>query len=166
MTAVVDTNVLLVANGRADHAGPPCVRACVDALTEIRERRRVVLDRGMRIFDEYIRQRLSFSGQPGAGDAFFRWLFQNQADELHCLQFDITPRDGAVDDFEEFPSDDPRPSRFDWSDRKFVAIALASRLSPPVYNAVDSDWWDFRDALAAHGVTVVFLCPSQFQNRD
>ena len=127
MTAVIDTNVLLVANGRAKQACPACVLACVEALAAIRERRRVLLDRGMLILNEYIGQRLSFSGQPGAGDAFFRWLFNNQANELHCLQFDITPRRGSADDFVEFP-DDPALSRFDRSDRKFVAVALASRL--------------------------------------
>ena len=60
--------------------------------------------------------------------------------------------------FEEFP-DSARLSSFDRSDRKFVAVALASGSSPKVLNAADTDWWDHRQALEENGVDVVFLCP-------
>jgi len=49
-------------------------------------------------------------------------------------------------------------ARFDRSDRKFVAVALASQLNPNVLNATDTDWWHYRECLAKHGVRVVFLC--------
>jgi hypothetical protein len=160
---VVDTNVPVVANGRTPQAGPACVLACIDALDDLRLHNRVVLDSLGRILQEY-RNNLSASGQPGVGDAFFKWVWQNQANTTHCETVEIHPRRNG-EDYEEFP-DDPELARFDRSDRKFVAVALASRLNPPIYNAVDSDWWDFRDALAAHGVTVRFLCPNQFQDRD
>jgi hypothetical protein len=66
---------------------------------------------------------------------------------------------GNGEDYEEFP-DDPELARFDRSDRKFVAVTLASRLDPDVLNATDTDWWHYRECLKKYGVRVVFLCPN------
>ena len=60
--------------------------------------------------------------------------------------------------FDEFP-DLEALSTFDRSDQTFVAVAVASGGSPPILNAVDSDWWQHRGALAAAGITCEFLCP-------
>ena len=157
---VVDTNVAVVANGRAGQAGPPCVSACVSALLEVCRNGTLVLDEGGRILDEYLRH-LSPSGQPGVGDEFMKWVWQNQANSSHCERVVIHPSDDDETTFEEFP-DDPDLQGFDRSDRKFVAVALASRNDPCVLNAVDSDWWDARVALKRRGVNVRFLCPEQF----
>ncbi|GIV75830.1 MAG: hypothetical protein KatS3mg050_0224 [Litorilinea sp.] len=46
--------------------------------------------------------------------------------------------------------------------RKFVAVALVHGGNPPILNAVDSDWWDYREPLTAAGVRIEFLCPEQF----
>jgi len=119
-----------------------------------------VLDRGGRILSEYHRH-LSPSGQPGVGDLFMKWVWQHQAVEERCEQVDITPIDGNDWDFEEFPRDRALDT-FDRSDRKFVAVALASHNDPEVLNAVDSDWWDHRDRLREHGIVVRFLCPQMF----
>jgi len=73
----------------------------------------------------------------------------------------VTPRTNDGSDFEEFPAD-PRLRGFDKDDRKYVAVALSSHRNPPVLNAVDSDWWDYRQALESHGVRIVFLCPALF----
>jgi hypothetical protein len=154
---VVDTNVPIVANGRAPQAGPSCVLACIDALDNLRLHQQIVLDNLGRILDEY-RNHLSAKGQPGVGDAFFKWAWQNQGNAAHCEMVDIRPR-GNGEDYEEFP-DDPELARFDRSDRKFVAVALASHLDPSVLNATDPDWWDYRECLEKHGVRVVFLCPN------
>jgi len=51
---------------------------------------------------------------------------------------------------------------FDPADRKFVAVALVSRYEPEIQNAVDADWWDYRDVLKDHGLRIEFLCPEQF----
>jgi hypothetical protein len=63
-------------------------------------------------------------------------------------------------DLEVFP-DDPDLAAFDPADRKFVALALASDSHPSILNAVDSDWWHFREALRRAGVEVMFLCSDQ-----
>lgn len=161
--AVVDTNVAIVANGRAPQAGDGCVAACIEALLEMRERRRILLDEAGEILDEYLRY-LSFSGQPGPGDAFFKWLWSNQANPEHCRQVPITPAAEAGRGFEEFP-DDPDLAGFDRADRKFVAVAIACGEPAPIWNASDTDWWSCREVLRRHGVEVRFLCPELMSGR-
>ncbi len=160
---VVDTNVAVVANGKTEQASPDCLQACLDALKSIRERGMVVLDDAMRILKEYM-DNLSLSGQPGLGDAFLKWVWTHQANVTRCELVHITPKSGEEDNFEEFPAD-PTLAGFDPSDRKFVAVARASRHKPPVLNAVDTDWWIFRTPLKKHKVRVRFLCPEHMKER-
>ena len=152
---VVDTNVPVVANGKAEQADLECEYACVRKLIEIQSEHRTLLDDKQLIFKEY-RRRLSHSGQPGVGDAFFKWLWENQRNQEHCRIVPVTVSNDC--EFAEFP-DDPRLGSFDTDDRKFVAVALSSETDPQVLNAVDRDWWDHRQALAENGVNVLCLCP-------
>ena len=154
---VVDTNVPVVANGRSEQADPNCVIACIQSLQDIKSRGIVVLDDGMRILQEY-RRNLSLSGQPGLGSAFLKWVWNIQAVDEQCERVPIRQRPEDDQDFEEFPRD-PALAGFDRSDRKFVAVALASRKEPTILNAVDPDWWTYREALGKHGVRIRFLCP-------
>ena len=161
-TAVVmDTNVAVVANGRALQAGDKCVGTCITTLIEMRGRHRVLLDEQGLILEEY-RRHLSPSGQPGAGDAFFKWLWDNQGNLDHCRQIPITLIDGGRRGFEQFP-DDPDLASFDRNDRKFVAVAIASDEQPSILNAADTDWWVHREALGRHGIILQFLCPELMQ---
>jgi len=154
---VVDTNVPIVANVRS-HADPSCVIACVDALLSVRSGGVIVLDDSMRILDEYM-DHLSLSGEPGAGDAFMKWVWTVQADENQCERVSLTPlQENGLDDFAEFPGD-PDLATFDRSDRKFVATALASLNDPVILNAVDSDWAECHNALVRNGLSIRFLCP-------
>ena len=142
---VVDTNVAVVANGKAKQASPQCVHACIAGLRHVRDECRLLVDDKYLVFDEY-QAHLSRAGQPGPGDAFFKWLWFNQANTECCRMITVT---AYVDDdcrFDEFP-DDPSLSKFDRSDRKFVAIALASATEPKVLNACDTDWWRHRKVL-------------------
>lgn len=157
---VIDTNVLVAANGKSDHAGLDCQLACINALEEVTKSKVVTLDSEMRILDEY-RRYASHAGQPGVGDAFFKWLWQNQGNFRRCEQVKITPKQDDPRDFQEFPND-PALSGFDFSDRKFVAVALVSRKQPKILNATDSDWWDYKDALADNALSIEFLCPELF----
>ncbi len=153
---VVDTNVLVAANRRQ---GEPlaCANACAQGLLRIKTAGLLALDEGGRILQEY-RRYSSFSGQPGIGDSFFKWVHDNlgRQDLIHRVR--ITPSDRK--EFQEFP-DSSELAGFDRSDRKFVAVALSHAQKPPVLNATDRDWWDYREALQAAGVRVVFLCPEQ-----
>ena len=153
---VVDTNVPIVASGGTEQADPSCILNCIAILREIQDERLVLLDDKDLILGEY-RENLSFSGQPGVGNSFFKWLFDNQANPAHCRKVQLTIH--PVRGFEEFP-EDPSLDSFDRDDRKFVAVVIASGTGPAVLNASDRDWWVYRQELRRHGVEVVFLCPN------
>ncbi len=159
---VVETNVAIVANNRVEQtpqADVRCVQACITKLVECVKilkgglEGRLVLDARGEIEREYAAY-LSFSGQPGVGDEFFFEVCQ-QAYGPHCERVPITPQG---DSYEEFPNDAVLAS-FDRSDRKFVAVALASAHHPVILNAVDSDYRDHQGALKAAGVCIKELCP-------
>jgi hypothetical protein len=151
---VIDTNVLVVANELHPEASIDCIVTCIDALRNARHSV-VLVDDAHEVFKEY-RTYCSHSGQPKAGDAFFKWLWDNQSNPAHCLKIPITPHPDRS--FEEFP-DDPDLEEFDVSDRKFVAVAIASAMNPEVLNASDTDWATFRDSLESNGISIRFLCP-------
>jgi hypothetical protein len=159
MKYVVDTNVPVVANRKSAQASPDCVIACVKKLDAIQKEHTLVLDRDGQIFREY-KNYLSPAGQPGVGDAFFKWLLTNQANPERCEYVKITSLEAEKGyTFVEFPNHDKALAQFDYSDRKFVAVALAHPEQPPVVNAVDTDWWHYKQALEKHGLEIEFLCP-------
>ncbi len=153
---VIDTNVGVVANGKHEPAELSCVAVCVEALQTARKQV-VVVDEDFYIFDEY-RRYLSPSGQPSAGDAFFKWLWDNQGNPRYCLKVKIVATSSWKENFKEFPND-PDLEDFDASDRKFVAVAVACGKAPPILNASDTDWWHYQEALRRNGIKVDFLCP-------
>jgi len=101
--------------------------------------------------------RLRSEGQPGVGDAFLKWVLTNVTNPRYCETVHISPRDADGEGYMEYP-DTEELAAFDSSDRKFVAVALAHPARPPILNAVDTDWWRFREALERHGVQIDFLC--------
>lgn len=149
--AVVDSNVLIAANGKTDQANDACVDRCVDILVEVSRESSLALDDDNEILNEYSRY-CNYSGQPGVGDRFFLWAHRNQ--HTTCLRVPLTPHEHRG--YEEFP-DTPDLAKFDPSDRKFVATALGCTPVATIY-AVDSDWSHSASALAAVGVTVKELC--------
>ena len=156
MTVVIDTNVLVVANDReTEQATAECVLRCVERLMRIRASERIALDAGQEILAEYFRH-ANRSGEPGPGDAFARWIFDNQWTQAYCDLVPITLLETGC--YQEFPTD-PRLDKFDLSDRKFVAVSIAHPERPPILNAVDSDWEEFRAAFTQHGVEIEAVCP-------
>ncbi|SBW19336.1 hypothetical protein FDG2_1246 [Candidatus Protofrankia californiensis] len=156
---VVDTGVAIVANGR-DEWPAECELACIGLLQDLVVHGGLVLDTLGLITAEYARH-LNFSGQPGIGDAFFRWAQNNQYNEVRCSRVEITP--DAEGNFLEFP-DDAALADFDPSDRKFVATAAAHG-SVHIAVGTDSGWWHHRDALAAAGIPIAFLCEKYFREK-
>ena len=158
MGVVVDTNVAMVASRLSPQADERCVAVCINRLAAIRESGGLLVDESGHILREYTKK-LGHSGQPGAGHAFARWAHDHQAIPSMVTRVTITPTTNAGSrKFEEFPNQ-PTLQGFDKSDQKFVAVAVASGTNPPILNAVDSDWWNHRAALADTGVRVDFLCP-------
>lgn len=152
---VIDTNVLLVASQRHQAVSPQCVRACVERLERVRRTERVVIDDAFRMLGEY-QNKLDANHGKGVGEAFLKWLLQNQTNPKRVQRVTLTER--ARDDYAEFP-DPALAAEFDPPDRKFVAVAHARPSKPPVLQATDSKWLRWRERLQAHGVRVEFLCP-------
>lgn len=152
---VLDTNVAVVANGEAPQAGRDCVIACVERLESVYESETVLLDHSGLILEEYSR-RLSTDGDLLAGHKFLVWIHNNLGHGDRCARIPITRHPER--EFVEFP-DDEALRKFDADDRKFVAVARASKRRPPIVNASDRDWHEHRDALCRNGVRIEFLCP-------
>lgn len=154
---VVDTNVALVANMAVSSQTTGIhlrdILKCVEAIEQIIANKSIVIDDNNEILNEYS-HKLSFKGQPGIGDKFFKWLHDNQ----YCLPASqrVTIHKSG-NSYKEFPNI-PELSEFDLSDRKFVAVSNAHPQHPPIYQATDSKWWGWKDALSSVGISVVFLC--------
>ena len=161
MRVVVDTNVAVVANGKSEQASDQCVDSCAERLEQIMYGGvKLVLDDDWRILDEYMRN--LHSRGTDVGDRFLGWVLRSWKNPKRCELVPITPVDDSETEFEEFP-DDPALEDFDPDDRKFIAVALAHPQKPPILQAWDRQWWDFRDALHRSGVTVEFICEADIQ---
>lgn len=155
MKAVIDTNVLLVANGDHADVSPDCVVECVRRLQAMQASGVAVLDDGFRILGEY--QRKTRVNPPkGVGDVFLKWLLREANNPTRVQQVSVT--ETAADCFAEFPDPALQPA-FDAPDRKFAAVAHAHHDKPPVWQAADCKWLDWWQPLLAKGVVVEFLCP-------
>lgn len=156
MIAVVDTNVLLVANNQHDDISPECIEACIRRLRSLQEEGVVVIDDDYRILGEYL-HKTSIRPPKGVGDVFLKWLLRSvgAGSRVHV----VTLTETTPDEFTEFPDPDLQ-HRFDASDRKFLAVANAHPEKPPVWQAADSKWLDWWRSLRARGVVIDFLCPA------
>lgn len=151
---VIDTNVGIAANGKAD-VSAECELVCVQCLRAVTKEGHLVLDSNGQIFQEYLKY-LSLSGEPGVGDAFIRWVNDHQHDQNLCTLIDLTVRPDG--EFVEFP-DNQALRGFDPSDKKFVAVASTHPDKPPIKVALDRGWVRHREALAKEDIEIDFLCP-------
>jgi len=150
--------VALAANGRdvCPQASDECVTECARRLMKMMAEDKLVLDDDGHIFGQY-QQYLAWEEQR-IGYVFIKWVHNNRYNPERCDEVHISADPRTAGDFAEFP-EDAELAGFDRSDRMFVAVARAHPSHPPILNAVDTDWWLFRDALARNGVHVEFLCP-------
>lgn len=162
MTVVVDTNVILVANGQHEDVSGSCVASCALRLQEIANGGRVAIDDEYRILKEYQHRTSPYAGKR-PGDVFVKWLLRHTANPARCTQVKLEPH--ARRQFDAFP-DDGRLANFDPADRKFVAVAMAHPERPPILQATDSKWLEWSTALSDHGVTVDFVCRSDARRFD
>jgi hypothetical protein len=161
---VIDENVLIVANDisrelsgqelMCPQANADCRIAALDLLKRCQDGAMVVLDDLGEVLDLY-RRRMSGSGQPGSGDAFFRYLSDNQFNPERVIRRKLQPH--AERGYEEFPSDEGL-SDFDPADRIYVSLA-SGRRAAKIANCVDSDYKEKAVALGAAGIRVHELCP-------
>jgi len=155
MRAVIDTNVLLVANGQHADVSPDCVTECVRRLQAMEKTGVTVIDDGFRILGEY-QNKTSLNPPKGVGDVFLKWLLRQAGNPTRVEQISLTEL--AENEFAEFPDTTLQPA-FDAPDRKFAAVAHAHPDKPSVWQAADCKWLDWWPALQAKGIRVEFLCP-------
>lgn len=155
MKAVIDTNVLLVANGQHKDVSPDCVDACVERLQAMQRSGVVVIDDGFHILGEY-QHKTQLNPPKGVGDVFLKWLLREatRGSRVECIRLTSLPEEC----FAEFP-DKVLESEFDPSDRPFVAVANGHPDKPEIWQAADCKWLDWWQALEACGLRVRFLCP-------
>lgn len=156
MIVIIDTNVPLVANGMAEQASPECMNECTKRLNVLIQTGKLVLDSNWLIIKEY-RNKLQSTGQPGVGNKFLKWVLTNYKNTDRCEMVDITLTDNTGCNFKEFPTD-LRLDNFDTDDRKFVAVSIAHKENPPILQAVDTKWWQYKEILAEYNVKTEFLC--------
>lgn len=149
---VVDTNVAIVANGGPNiDADNLCQLACIDKIQNIVAQSIIAVDDSQLILKEYAKH-LSWSGAPGVGDMFFRYVFDNQHIGDRVRMIALSPSNDERKGFEDLPE-----NSFDPSDRKFLAVAVVS--GGVIVNATDSDWDENKVLMERLGVEVEQLCP-------
>jgi hypothetical protein len=150
---VVDTNVILVANGKHPEASEECVLACVDRLEKIQKSGTLVIDAGYEILTEYQRKTFPHRAK-GVGDVFVKWALQNTK---QVQQVPLSKCEAQEGHYAQFPCRDLQ-SHFDPADRKFVAVSHAHCDKPPILQATDCKWLDWWHALEKFDVKIDFLC--------
>ena len=162
---IVDTNVIIAANGEAPHASLKDVESCQKRIKQILGQRETSLvDDGWRILEEYKRY-VDLKSRKGIGDIFVKTLLQNlMRQPAICTMVHINPLDGSDTNFKEFP-DNEGLSDFDVADRKFIAVAIAYERvhdkKATILQALDRKWEPFRKAFEQEGVSIHFLCPPE-----
>ena len=164
---LVDTNVPKTANlatypDRDSEIPDKCILGCIEVIEHVIKNRALVIDSGDEIYNEY-RSNLSMRGQPGVGDRFMKWVHDNRWTFPDTQRVEIK-KEG--DSYCEFPSHEGLVN-FDRSDRKFIAIANAHPPSkkPPIFQATDSKWWGWKDALEEIGISVYFICQEYIERK-
>jgi hypothetical protein len=150
----MDTNVLAVAEGMHDGASDECVLACVRLVHRISDGQRVGVDADDMILAEYVAT-LRTSTRSGVGRKLALFLWHRRYDTRICHQLPITPLEDPAGSFAEVPV---TLRDFDIDDQKFLAVAAAEGGTPPVFQALDEEWWRRRADFAANGLDVQFLC--------
>lgn len=154
MIVVVETNVPIAANGRDTHASLECQYICTEFLENLvspKSHMSIILDEKGLIFDEY-RNYLSYKGQPGVGDIFFKHLHDNMYLSKKIKLITITKIADETRGFDELPV-----NKIDKSDRKFLAAAIVGNAD--IINAMDTDWHEEAVFVNLMGIKVQQLCP-------
>jgi hypothetical protein len=148
---IADTNLWIAASGRSDMS-PECARATLQFVVALQGNDdRLAVDYQWKLLGEYYRE---ISEQDVAHEILDLLFSQNRLDwcqiELDSDGNAVVPVECAVHDF---------------SDRKFVAVALAHEARPPIHNVSDEDWLEDEEMLARCGVQVIHHCEAELRGR-
>ncbi len=137
-----------------DGASDECVLACVRLVRRVSYGQTVAVDAGDAILAEYIGT-LRSSKKSGVGRKLALFLWHRRHDGKTCHKLPITPLNEPAGSFAEVPT---TLRDFDTDDQKFLAVAAAESRTPPIFQALDDEWWRRRPDFAANGLDVQFLC--------
>jgi hypothetical protein len=154
--AVIDTNVWAVAEGMHPGASDQCVAACLALLAEVEGGLALAVDQDDEILTECLGA-LRASGTAGLAVKLITRVWRTRMNGEVCKPIAITPRAEPPGSYNEVP-DSLR--NFDADDQKFFAVALAHEDRPPLFQALDKEWWERRLELVDAGLDVQFLCPA------
>lgn len=158
---VLDTNILVVAEGLNEDAPRACQAACIEVISQLREGVVVAVDSGGEVVLEYLRA-LRGSPTSNLGVKLAKRLQRMSADPKVCKRVEITPCD-PPGSYEEVPIS---LRDFDTDDQKFIAVAAADPSRPEIYTGVDGEWWERRRDFVDAGIDVQFPCGGYLRNRD
>jgi hypothetical protein len=153
---VVDTNVWVTVDldvSTATLEELDCAAACRKWLREfINGADKLVVDLDYKIIKEY-RDNLA------KGGLSHQWLnrLETQPRDLRLVELKIAY---DADGYALVP---PEVAIHDLKDRKFVAVALARKPTPPIVNGTDTDWSKDQAMLDTAGIQVQELCPAYIQ---
>ena len=137
MANIIDVNILVTANGKGEISTSKEQLKCVRFL-EKAQQELLLLDDEYEIYKEYQKYN-SYKGQPGLGDAFFKYVHENQAvinriKKVGCGSF-------SDEGYDIVPTE---LKGFDRSDHKYLACGIAVGCKVGIFNATDSDWADWK----------------------
>ena len=150
--SVVDTNVLVVADGRATQVDEACQLSCVEELARLSREEVVCVDDKWLIMGEYEKRTIR-KGQAGPGTVFYKLICHRMADTRRVRLVPVEPADPEG---REFSAPVLPPNNLK-KDAKFLAVAVSA--DAVIVNASDSDWAEHRELTDQLGVGVRQLCP-------
>ena len=154
LKAVIDTNVLLVANQQHDEMSAECITQCIEHLQAIQKEGVVVIDNSFIMLNEY-QNKTRINPPRGVGDVFLKWLLRNMGNPQRVEMVSVSLTD--IDVYAEFP-DQALQAEFDPPDRVFPAVANAHGDKPIIWQAADCKWIDWWPVLDKYDIKVKFLC--------
>jgi len=155
---VIDTNVLLVAEGLQEAASARCVAECARRLYECRQSEsKILIDDAFEIIKEY-KKKLSPDRPLKPGSLFLKWLLQNRSNSARIIACSIIS-DGAGR-YKPFP-DKPDQSVVDEDDRKFISVAHSHNSEVAIFQALDSQWMDWQVYLRDEAISVEWICEDE-----
>ena len=160
---IVDTNVIAAANCLTDHLSDKDTLSCQKFLADLFQDNIytiIAIDTSFKVLGEYFKYS-NPSGQPGIGDKFAKWIYNNQFNQDKCKRLEIH-KNGEDGDYIEFP-DTPSLNNFDLNDRKYVAICVAANKVPHIVNGTDSDWYNFAEAFLEEGISIENICCDELE---
>jgi hypothetical protein len=154
---IIDTNVPIIAQGDSDYT-EDCQERCAHFMESIKyETHIVVIDSDYDLLVEYEKNATRYK-QDSYLREFVKWLHRHKDNSSKVKKVNISQ--DSEKGYIEVPQN-LHALNFDWSDRKFIAVAIANDKIAPIIEAGDSKWIGWESALNNEGISVDFLCKKE-----